>query len=163
MCLSRMRWQSLNMFKMCWNGSHFTHSVKISQRTRITFRALCEAFILIKPKDTLVINKRCRSEIFPEILVEVSHQLTEQLMHVAEQILEAWCRGITARKHADASTEECNEWVEGKRREKYVPWRVRTTNMIIQIELMVTVTFLHTWNHVTSSFFLDIFSYQINF
>lgn len=76
---------------------------------RITFRTLCAALRVIKPKDILVTNKQCRSEICPEILVDVSHQLTAQLMHVAEQTLEAWCSGITARKHADASTEECNE------------------------------------------------------
>jgi hypothetical protein len=64
---------------------------------------------VIKSKDTLVLNKQCRSEICPEILVDVSHQLLAQLMYVAEQTLEAWCRGITARKHADASTEEYNE------------------------------------------------------
>lgn len=60
---------------------------------RIRFRALCEAFRVIKPKDTLVINKQCRSEICPEIRVDVSHQLTAQIMHVAELTLEAWCAG----------------------------------------------------------------------
>jgi hypothetical protein len=76
---------------------------------RITFRTLYAALRVIKPKEILVINKQCRSEICPEIFVDVSHQLTAQLMHVTEQTLEAWCSGITARKHADASTEECNE------------------------------------------------------
>lgn len=60
---------------------------------RIRFRTLCGGFRVIKPKDTLVINKQCRSEICPEIRVDVSHQLTAQLMHVAELTLKAWCAG----------------------------------------------------------------------
>jgi len=48
-----------------------------------------------------------------------------------------------------------SEWREReeKRREIHVTWRVRTTNMMIEIERMVTVTFFHTLNHVTSSLF----------
>ena len=48
---------------------------------------------MIKPKDTLVINKQCRSEICPEIHVDLSHQLTAQLMHVAELTWAAGCAG----------------------------------------------------------------------
>jgi hypothetical protein len=66
-----------------------------------------------KPKDTLVINKQCRSEMCSERLVDVSHQLTAQLMHVAEQTLEACCRGITSRKHTGRRhTDVMSEWNE---------------------------------------------------